>query len=200
VLPGLVVLAVWMAAWITVRAQRRGAGVVAVAGAAACFVAAFALPPAAITFEIGPWHASTQQVRLALTGIAFRGTGAGEYATDLSLCSTIGNRSAVVLLDEQAARAFGPVIRGLCGIPAGAVTDGSQPNVQAVIGGIERSGRRAVLLASRATELAPYQTRPQRIVNLTTQEDAHVLTEPPTSTWPVNYTLWMGVPAGTFGS
>lgn len=199
-LPGLVVLAVWMAAWIIIRAQRRGAGIVAVAGAAACFVAALALPPAAITFEIGPWHASTQSVRLALTGIAFRSTAAGEYATDLALCSTIGNRSAVVLLDEQAARAFGPVIRGLCGIPAGAVTDGSQPHVQAVIGGIERSGRRAVLLASRPTELVPYQTRPQRIVNLTTQEDAHVLTEPPTSTWPVNYTLWMAVPAGTFGS
>jgi hypothetical protein len=200
VLPGLVLLAVWVAAWIIVRAQRRGAGIVALAGATACFVAAFALPPAAITFELGPWHASTQSVRLALTGIAFRSTGAGEYATDVALCSTIGNRSSVLVLDEPAARTFGPVIRDFCGVPVGIVTDGSQPHVAAVVGSIERSGRRAVLLASRAAELAPYQTRPQRIVNLTTQEDAHVLTEPPTSTWPVNYTLWMSVPAGTFGS
>jgi hypothetical protein len=201
-LPGLVALAVWVAAWMTGRAQLRGAQLVAVGGAAVCFVAALALPPAAITFEIGPLHAATPSVRLALTGLAFRRTGAGEYDTDLALCSTIGNHSSVIMLDEPAARAFGPVIRGICGAPVGVITDGSQPHVEAAIGGIERVRRRAVLIASRSVELNPYQSlaRPQRIVNLATQDDAHVLTEPPTSTWPVNYTLWMVVPAGTFGS
>jgi hypothetical protein len=29
------------------------------------------------------------------------------------------------------------------------------------------------------------------VVNLTTIEDAHVLTQPPASGWPVRYVLWM---------
>jgi hypothetical protein len=72
--------------------------------------------------------------------------------------------------------------------------------VAAVIGGIERAGRHPVLLATKAQELAAYGA-PQQIVNLATQQDEHLLTKPPTSTWPVRYTLWMSQPGGTaFGA
>jgi hypothetical protein len=196
VLPGLVVLAVWVAAWLTVRAQRRGAGSVAVRAAAACFVVALAVPPAAITFEIGPWHATTPAVRTALTGLAFRRTGAGEYGADLSLCGALGSRASVLLLDQRAAREFGPVVRDLCGVPAGIAAGAGTSQVEGIIGGIERAGHRPVLLASKQAELAPYQGHPQPAVDLLTQQDAHVLTQPPTSTWPVSYVLWMSLPAG----
>jgi hypothetical protein len=200
VLPGLIVAAVWVSSWLITRAQARGAGAVAVGTATACFVAALTLPPAAITFEIAPLlHATTPGVRLALTGLAFRRTGAGEYTADLQLCGAIGQRSAVLLLDQPAAREFGPVIRGLCGVPAGLMPHANAAQVQGVIAGIERAGRRPVLLATQARELLPYQAHPQQIMNLLTQQDTHVLIQPPTSTWPVNYTLWMSAPAATAG-
>jgi hypothetical protein len=36
------------------------------------------------------------------------------------------------------------------------------------------------------------------VVNLATQQDEHLLTRPPTATWPVRYTLWMSAPGGAF--
>jgi hypothetical protein len=200
VLPGLIVAAVWVSAWLITRAQGRGASVIAVGGAAACFVAALALPPAAITFEIGPLHATTPGVRLALTGLAFRPTGAGEYAADLRVCSAVGSHSTVLLLDPAAARGFGPVVRGLCGVPTGIMVGANAAQVQAVVAGIERAGRRPVLLATQAAELLPYQSHPQQVLNLTTQQDTHLLAQPPTSTWPATYTLWMTAPASPPGS
>jgi len=69
--------------------------------------------------------------------------------------------------------------------------------VGTIIGGIERAGRHPVLLATKEAELTPYGAAPREIVNLSTQQDAHLLTRPPTSTWPVQYTLWMSQPGGT---
>jgi hypothetical protein len=102
----------------------------------------------------------------------------------------------VLLLDKVAARAFTQVIRGTCDVPAGIVVGTSPTQVSQVIGGIERAGRRPVLLATRASELAAYGAPPSEIVNLATQQDSHLLTRPPTSTWPVHYVLWMSSPGG----
>ena len=82
-------------------------------------------------------------------------------------------------------------------MPTGIVTSTAPGSVAAVIGGIERAGRRPVLLATNAAELTPYGASPRQIVNLATQQDAHLLTRPPTSTWPVRYSLWMSQPVGT---
>jgi hypothetical protein len=103
----------------------------------------------------------------------------------------------VLLLDKVAARAFAQVIRGTCGVPAGVVTSSAPGEVDTIIGGIERAGRHPALLASRESELVPYGAQPSEIVNLATQQDAHLLTRPPTATWPVHYVLWMSAPGGT---
>ena len=63
---------------------------------------------------------------------------------------------------------------------------------------IMRTGHQAVLLATRPAELTPYGGTPSRVVDLTTIQDAHVLTQPPASGWPVRYVLWMSGP-GTAG-
>ena len=201
VLPGLIVLAVWVAAWMIGRAHARGAGRTAVALATACFVVAMGVPPAAITFGIALTRPANPATRLALSGLAFRTTGAGEVAAVEQLCGAIPPHSSVLLLDKVAARAFAQVIRGTCGVPTGIVVGTAPGNVSAIIGGIQRAGRHPALLATKAAELTPYGASPREIVNLATQQDEHLLTRPPTSTWPVRYSLWISQPGGTaFGA
>jgi hypothetical protein len=197
VLPGLIVLAVWVAAWMIGRAHARGARTSAVAVATGCFVVAMAVPAAAITFGVALSEPADPATRLALSGLAFRTTGAGEVAALEQLCGALPSHSSVVILDKVAARAYAPVVRGTCGLPTAIVTSAAPGEMSAVIGGIERAGRRPVLLATKAAELTPYGAAPREVVNLSTQQDAHLLTRPPTSTWPVQYTLWMAQPGGT---
>ncbi|HEV2373233.1 MAG TPA: hypothetical protein VGS19_13795, partial [Streptosporangiaceae bacterium] len=111
-LPGLVVLAVWVAARLTARARSQGAGVVVVAATVACFVVALGVPPAALTFGIGASHAKSPAVRLALTGLALKRANRGEFAAVQAMCQNLPARSSVVLLDETAARRFAQAIRG----------------------------------------------------------------------------------------
>jgi hypothetical protein len=197
VLPGLIVLAVWVAAWMIGRAHARGAGRTAVAVATVCFVVAMGVPPAAITFGIALSQPADPATRLALSGLAFRTTGAGEVAAVEQLCGAIPPHSSVLVLDNVAARGFAEVIRGTCGVPTGIVAGAAPGNVSTVIGGIERAGRHPALLATKPAELTPYGASPREIVSLSTQQDEHLLTRPPTSTLPVRYALWMSQPGGT---
>jgi len=197
-LPGLIVAAIWVCALLAVRARERGAGVVAVAAAIACFVAALAVPSAVTTFGIGARRVALPAPYPASAAPAFQRTGAGELAAIDNLCGAIPGGSPVLLLDHVAARRFTQVIRGMCGIPAGVMTNASQAQVEAVIGEIMRTGHPPVLLATRPAELAPYGGTPRQVVDLTTVQDAHVLTQPPASGWPVRYVLWMSGP-GTGG-
>src|SRR5262249_8076631 len=197
VLPGLIVLAVWVAAWMIGRAHARGARTSAVAVATGCFVVAMAVPAAAITFGIALSQPADPATRLALSGLAFRATGAGEGTAVEQVCGALPSHSSVVIVDKVAARGFAQVVRGTCGVPTGIVTSTAPGALSAIIGGIERTGRHPVLLATKAAELTPYGAAPREIVNLSTQQDAHLLTRPPTSTWPVQYTLWMAQPGGT---
>jgi hypothetical protein len=194
ILPGLVVLAVWVAAWLIGRAHARGAGLTAVSLATACFVVALAVPPVVITFGIAVSRPANPATRTALSGLAFRRTGAGEVGAVERLCGAIPAHSSVLLLDSVAAREFTEVIRGTCGVPAGVVAGSTPSQVDLIIGGIERAGRHPALLATRAAELVPYRAPASEVVNLATQQDAHLLTRPPTSTWPVRYVLWMSEP------
>src|SRR5262249_8167522 len=142
-------------------------------------------------------HPTDPATRLALSGLAFRTTSAGEVAAVEQLCGALPSHSSVLILDEVAAREFAQVVRGTCGVPTAIVTRPPPRPLGTIIGGIERAGRHPVLLATRAAELTPYGAAPREIVNLSTQQDAHLLTHPPTSTWPVRYTLWISQPGGT---
>src|SRR5262249_51143721 len=51
-LPGLIVAAIWVCALLAVRARERGAGMVAISAAVACFVAALAVPSVVTTFGV----------------------------------------------------------------------------------------------------------------------------------------------------
>ena len=118
-LPGLIVAAIWVCALLAVRARQRGAGVVAIAAAVACFVAALAVPSVVTTFGIGARQLSPPAPYPASAAPAFQRTGIGQLAAITNLCGAIPGDSPVLILDQVAARRFTQVIRGMCGTPAG---------------------------------------------------------------------------------
>ena len=197
-IPGLIVAAIWVCAVLALRARERGAGMVAVSAAVVCFVAALAVPPVITTFGIGGKRVVSPASYPATSAPAFQRTGVGQLDAITNLCGAIPGGSPVLLLDGVAARRFTQVIRGMCGIPAGVMAGAAPTQVEEVMRQIMRTGHQAVLLATRPVELAPYGGTPSQVVDLTTIQDAHVLTQPPASGWPVRYVLWMSGP-GTAG-
>ncbi len=200
VLPGLIVFAVWMAGWLIARSRRRGAGLVPLVAAVACFVVALGAPVAATTFGVGAIWNGQPGLGPVPGGVGTHPTGAGQVLAVGRVCGAIPPRSSVIIVDSVAARQFTEVIRGMCGVPVGVMAGASRAQVQAVIAGIERSGRRPVLFSATQAGLAPFLVPARRVVDLVTQQDAHVLTQPPASTWPVRYQLWMSLPGRTAGA
>ncbi|HEY8042997.1 MAG TPA: hypothetical protein VIF35_01920 [Streptosporangiaceae bacterium] len=191
VLPGFILCAVWVAAWLDRRARERGAGRVAMALAAACFVLAMVVPTAVTTFGISLSHIGTGRSTPVATGVGVKRTGAGQAAAVQGLCGAMSARMSVLFLDRLAASEFAQAVRGMCGVPAGVMAGAPVGQVQAVIRGIATEGREPVLMATRPAELTAYGATPRRVVNLVTTQDAHDLTQPPVSTWPITYHLWL---------
>jgi hypothetical protein len=191
VLPGFILCAVWVAAWLDRRARERGAGLTAVSLAAAGFVLAIVVPTAVTTFGITLSQTESGHSGPAATGLGVTRTGAGQTAAVQELCGAMSSRMSVVILDRVAASEFTQVIRGMCGVPAGVMAGDSQAQVQAVIRGIAGAGREPVLLATQLSELTAYGVTPRRVVHLVTTQDAHDLTQPPSAPWPITYQLWM---------
>jgi hypothetical protein len=117
-----------------------------------------------------------------------------QAAAVAGLCSALGPSATVVIVDRVVAARFTQVIRGMCGVPAAWIAGQPAANLQAVLSGIERAGRRPVLLGSRPSQLYAYGT-PVRVMNLRTLQDPHTLTQPPTTPWPVHYVIWMTTPS-----
>ena len=95
----------------------------------------------------------------------------------------------MVILDSLTADRFAQVVRGMCDTPTAILSHPSALNT--VIAGIEKVGRRPVLLAENKAELPG---TPKQVVDLLTTQEAHNLTAPPTRTWLIHYTVWMSTP------
>jgi hypothetical protein len=192
VLPGLVLLSIWAAAWLRGRARSRGASRTAVSFVAACCVAALLVPTVATTFGLGLTHSGQHGgLQPSANGPALKQAGQGELAAVDRMCSALGPSATVVILDRLTAEEFTQTIRGMCGVPVGWMANQPTGNVQAVLSGIERTGRRPVLLAGRPSELYNYGSSPVQVLNLTTLQDPHTLTQPPSSLWSEHYAIWM---------
>jgi hypothetical protein len=189
VLPGFILCGIWVAAWLDRRARERGAGRMAVALAAAFFVLAMAVPTVVTTLGIS--LSRTGHSGPAATGVGVTRTGAGQAAAVQGLCGAMSARMSVVILDRVAAGEFAQAIRGMCGVPAAVMAGAPVAQVQSVIRGIAGAAREPVLVATRAAELTPYGATPRPVVALVTTQDAHDLTQPPSTTWPISYRLWV---------
>jgi len=198
VLPGLILLATWAAAWLTRRAWHRGAGVVTIPVVAMFCLGAMVVPSISTSFGFGLTHAGGRGgLHATAGGLVQHRVGANEADAVRTLCSALGRSSSVVVVDRRVAEVFSQVIRGMCGVPVAWVPPGAPAAVtDAVLAGIAKAGRHAVVLGSRADQVSPYGGTPNLILNLSTTQYPHELTQPPGAPWRARYTIWMA----SFGS
>ena len=196
VLPGLILLATWAAAWLSRRAWDRGAGRVTVAVVGAFCVGAMLLPSVSTSFGFSLSHAGTRGgLRPTAGGLAQHTVGAHEADAVRSLCSSIGRSSSVVIVDRRVAAVFSQVIRGMCGVPVASLADNAAPaTLPAVLGGIARAGRHPVVLGSKPAQVGAFGGSPLLVMNLATTQYPHELTQPPGAPWRARYMIWMASP------
>jgi hypothetical protein len=203
VLPGFILLAVWVSGWLAGRLGQRGWGRAARGLVVSCCAAALLIPAVITTFGLGIEQGGPAGIRLTADGLAFKRTYQGEIAAVDRLCAAIPPRSSVVFIadggsSEDAARRLAEVVRGMCGDPVARVARLNQPRfnpVQLVVRGIERAGRRPVLLAGDPSLLKPYGGQIRQVMRLRTRKDENALTTPPTHTLSFVLNVWMSEPA-----
>lgn len=197
VLPGLIVCAIWASAWLVGRARVRGAGAAATSLVSVCCVAALLVPTIVTTFGLGLTHSGEGgALQPVADGLATKRIGQGQISAVRGLCASIRPDSSVIVLDRLVAERFLQVIRGMCDVPAASMAGQPAAAVATVVSGIERAGRRPVMLAARPRQLAGYGGSPVRVLDLLTTQDPHTLTQPPTTPWPAHYVIWLAVPNG----
>jgi hypothetical protein len=205
VLPGLVLLGIWVSSRLTLRAAVLGASRLTVTLVAICCVLALAIPPLVTSLNpgivprasVGRYSSGLAKFvsRVRLRGVGASSTYRGSVPAASTLCDSIGPSDSVVFVNASTAAEFAPTVRVLCGVPAASMAAGSSSaSVEAVVTSIERTGRRPVLLGSSRASVSLFGVVPHVVVSLRTSGDAMVLTGPPAGNWPVTYTVWMASP------
>jgi hypothetical protein len=207
VLPGLVLLGVWVSSRLTMHAAALGASRLTVALVSFCCVLALAIPPVVTSLNPGlvP-HASVGRyssgVAKFVSRVRLRGAGAsatygGSVAAASALCAAIGPSASVIFVNASTGAEFAPTVRVLCDIPTASMVAGSTAAaVEQVVTSIERAGRRPVLLGASRASVSLFGIVARRAVSLRTTGDAQVLTGAPAGVWPVSYVVWMASPLG----
>lgn len=195
VIPGMILMATWAAAWLSRRARDRGAGRVTGAIVSVFCVGAMALPAVTTSLGLGLTHSGVSGgLRLNSKGFAQHAAHAGETTSVRGLCAAIGWPSSVVIVDRRVAGDFTQVIRGMCGVPVAWMPHGSPATaIDAVLAGIIKAGRRPVILGARPGEIAGFGGSPTQVMNLVTAQDPHELTQAPGGPLPARYVIWMTV-------
>ncbi|MGH3260746.1 MAG: hypothetical protein ACRDNS_02010 [Trebonia sp.] len=219
VLPGVILFAVWLAAWITrhsgglrfARAPRYLGRAPQTIVVAICAAGIF-LPPMIGNFGLGLRFGAPTGIVPTSNGLALKQTFAGEVAAVNTICAGIPRGSAVLIINAKMMLEFGQAIRGTCDVPvAGAQTTipmGFQPDkgnivepgtIVAAVRAIEDSGHRPLVLAASPTEFAPLIEQfgngtVTQLLNQATEDDEHVLTGTPKSTVAETFTVYGWVP------
>jgi hypothetical protein len=204
VLPGVILLAVWMAAWLARKSRvaylvdvpaylKRTPQVAVIAVCAA----AIALPPLAGN----------------LTGLAFKRTFAGEVAAVNKVCEGIPKGRSVLIIDAQMMLKFGQAIRGTCNVPVAAahttIPGGFQADtgdviepatIVAAVRAIEDSGHQPFVLAATPSEFAPLEEQfgngtVSLVMELTTNDDEHSFIGEPKNTVGETFTVYSWEPS-----
>jgi hypothetical protein len=212
VLPGLLLLALWVSSRLTSRASVLGASRAAVALVGVCCVLALAIPPLVTTLNpglaakatVGRYSSGVSKLvsRVRLRGVGASATYGGSVAAASALCASIGQSASVLFVDFSTAASLAPAVRGLCGQPAALLVLGTSAGaagsasaeLEEAVRAIEQVGRRPVLLGPTRASVSLPGITPRRVVSLRTSGDAQVLTGPPGGTWPVTYSVWLAAP------
>jgi hypothetical protein len=218
VLPGLLLLALWMSARLTSRASVVGASRAAIGLVGTCCLLALAIPPLVTTLNpglaakpsVGRYSSGVSKLvsRVRLRGVGASAAYGGSAVAASALCASIGPSASVLFVDFSTAATFAPVVRDQCGQPAALLVLGASAlpasaaaDLEQAVQAIEQVGRRPVLLGpSRSSVSLPGVVAPRQVVSLATSGDAEVLTGPPAGTWPATYSLWLAAPSGASGA
>lgn len=185
VLPGLLLFAMWLLAWVVRGVRRLGYGPRAAAGAAALGVLLIAVPTV-----------------LTTAGMLVTPTEQGEVAQARSLCRRIGPHATVLMIERVTADRFSQLVRGMCGVPTGRIQvhPGSDTaragDVRRIAARVAHAGRRPVLLGANARDVAPYGA-PVQAFHVFTRRDSSSLVSAPKGTWSLTINVWLAVPGST---
>ena len=187
VLPGCILLAAWAAAWLTRQLRERGFAGTPAQLVAACCVIALAGPPAWAAFRP---HLGSGGI--SLRGLAVKDTYQGELAAIDKLCAAIPSDATVVVINDWIANRMLENIRGDCGVPAARLDNATVPLVKQVIGAVEATGRRAVVLGSYQAQVNSYPGgTTTQVMDLHTQVDAYNMNGAPDWTHSQWVSVWM---------
>jgi hypothetical protein len=215
VLPGLILLAVWLAAWLARKS--RTVHLVNVPGyltrtprafVIACCAGAIFLPAMIGNFGLGIKSGGPIGVVPYSDGLALQRAYVGEVAAVDKICDSIPANSSVLIADYMLNWQWAEDIRGTCGVPVAAVQtvvpgDNTAPGwtaspaaMRADVQAIQKAGRHPVVIASSAAELSPLG---HGSVNLMmaqdTSIDEHVIFGTPRNTLPQRFTVYSWEPA-----
>jgi hypothetical protein len=196
VLPGFILLAVWGTSWLVGRARRSDLDRVTTGALATFCAAALVLPAAMTTFGLGVKDGGPLGLRPTADGLATQTTYGGEIQAVNGLCAAIPRDSSVVFLSHGLVGEWlTENVRGTCGVPVARMDSSLSSTVEEVVRGIERAGRRPVILTDDPAKLTPYSGPIRQIMALHSRQDGHTLTTPPRHTWPLTINVWMSEPS-----
>ncbi|TQM71407.1 hypothetical protein FHX41_5175 [Actinomadura hallensis] len=177
VIPGLLLFAVFASAWAVRRVRRLGYS-----------------PRVTRTVAVAGVGLTLVPIALTSGGYLVTRTEQHEVAAVEGMCGALGPRSSVVVVERSTADRFLQVVRGMCGTPAARAADGAtQDDVRRVAGRVRAAGRRPVIMAATADQVAPYGP-PSRVLELRTRQDGRTLTAPPGGTWGLAMEVWIAEP------
>jgi hypothetical protein len=204
--PGFILLALWAVAWACGRLRRGEApraarvGVLAgwLTGSRRGVTAAWLATACAALLLIPAW--------LGASGTALQRTYTGQVAAIYGLCSQLPANASVLFVDGPMADRWSQTIRGMCGVPVARFPDNPQVYkdplapaalVTAAVAGVERAGRRPVLIAATQKELGPFSSAGPitRAANVKTTSDGKFLYSAPSGIQHQTITAWMWQPA-----
>jgi hypothetical protein len=215
VLPGLILLAVWLSAWLVRRS--RVVHMVNVprylerfprAFVIACCAGAIFLPPFIGNFGLGLKSGGPVGVMPYSEGLAFQRAYVGEVGAVEQICQALPANASVLIANYTLNQQFAQDIRGTCNVPTAGVewvnpAANSAPGnaiatatVLADVRAVERAGRRPVVLAPDAAWLSRLgKGTVHQVVNLNTSIDEHVIFGTPRNTLPEQFTVYSWEPA-----
>jgi hypothetical protein len=215
VLPGLILLAVWLCAWLGRRSRvihlvnvpdylKRSPRVFVIA----CCSAAIFLPPLIGNFGLGLKSGGPLGVMPYSNGLALQRTYVGEIAAIDKICQSIPPNSSVLIADFMMYWQFEQNIRGTCNVPvAGVQTEVPNANnppgsnispatVLADVRAIEKAGRHPIVLAPTSDELSHLGNGSVNLVMAQdTTIDEHVVFGTPRNPLPQRFTVYSWEPA-----
>lgn len=183
VIPGLLLFALWAAAWAGRQARRfiqdrRLSAGVTVLGALLILV------PTAWT------SAPMSVVR----------TEEHEVSQAQGMCRAIGPNASAIIIERVTGDRFTQLIRGMCGTPAARVRVAAgfktapEKDVARIVQKVVAAGRRPVLLGADGIDVSTYGPA-RRVFHIHTRRDASTLVTAPEGTWSLTINVWMADPA-----